>query len=226
MIQWVYERTMRAELVGSVTVATDDESIKKAVEAFGGRAVMTSAEHSSGTDRIAEAAALSKADIIVNVQGDEPLIEPDMIDAAVAPLLAEPELRIATLKTPIEVDEEFMSPHVVKVVTDGSDFALYFSRSPIPNHLAFRDGASAVAPYKHIGLYVYRRDFLLEFASLEPSPLERIERLEQLRALENGFRIKVVETQFNPVSVDTEEDLERVRRIAGALLGSNYEEDD
>ncbi len=213
MIQWVYERAQAASLVSRVTVATDDLSIKDAVLAFGGRAVMTSEAHRSGTDRIAEAAAESDAQVIVNVQGDEPLIEPDVIDAAIRPLLEDPALDISTLKTRIELEEEFHDPHAVKVVTDSEGFALYFSRSPIPNHKAFEDPFAEVKPYKHIGLYVYRRDFLLKFSSLEPSRLEGIEKLEQLRALENGFRIKVVESEFSAISVDTAEDLEKVRNI-------------
>ena len=213
MIQWVYERTSSASLVSRVTVATDDLSIKEAVEAFGGRAVMTSSTHRSGTDRIAEAAVKSNAGIIVNVQGDEPLIEPDVIDAAIRPLIEDPALNISTLKTRIELEEEFLDPHAVKVVTDSGGFALYFSRSPIPNHKAFEDQFAGVKPYKHIGLYVYRRDFLLKFSSLAPSRLEGIEKLEQLRALENGFRIKVVESEASAISVDTPEDLEKVRNI-------------
>ncbi len=213
MIEWVCERATNASLVEAVTVATDDERIFKVVTAFGGRAVMTSDRHRSGTDRIAEAAAKSAADIIVNVQGDEPLIEPDMIDAAIRPMLEDPDLLMCTLKTPIEVEEEYLSPHSVKVVTDSSGYALYFSRSPIPNHKAFGDAYATVEPFKHIGLYVYRRDFLLKLASLSQTPLERIEKLEQLRALENGYRIRVVETPFSPISVDTEEDLLKVRHL-------------
>lgn len=211
MVQWVYESAKKARLVSDVAVATDDERIFRAVEAFGGRAVMTSRDHRSGTDRLAEAAALTEAGIIVNVQGDEPLIEPHLIDEAVSPMLKDPDLVLCTLKTRITEEEEYHNPNCVKVVTDGEGFALYFSRSPIPfSRSAFKTGAR---PYKHIGLYVYRKDFLLRFPSLKPTPLEEAESLEQLRALENGYRIKVVETSYNPVSVDTPEDLERVRSI-------------
>ena len=218
MIQWVYELASKAALVSSVTVATDDERIKDAVEAFGGRAVMTG-EHASGTERIAEAVRItdSKADIIVNVQGDEPLIEPEMIDAAIRPLIDDKAIECATLKTLITEIEELKNPHAVKVVTDLDGYALYFSRSQVP----YRGltGSQAGASYKHIGLYVYRRDFLELFSALKPTPLELSEELEQLRALENGYRIKVVETPFNPISIDTEEDLLRVRRIADGKVG-------
>ncbi len=210
MVQWVYERAASASLVESVTVATDDERIMDAVNSFGGKAVMTRAEHKSGTDRIAEAALAAKADIIVNVQGDEPLIAPEMIDEAIRPLLDDPGLKVATLKTRITDRDEFLNPNAVKVVTDKEGFALYFSRSPMP-HAGHVFDPEETEAYKHIGLYVYRRDFLLEFSALAQTPLEKAERLEQLRALENGVKIKVVETSFNPVSVDTAEDLEIVR---------------
>lgn len=214
MVRWVYERAQKAALVDSVTVATDDERIARAVREFGGQAVLTSGSHHSGTDRIAEAAAGCSADVIVNVQGDEPLIEPGMIDAAVRPLVEDPRLVMGTLKTPITDEAEYRDPHAVKVVTDSSGFALYFSRSPIPGAggAPFEDLRGRV--FKHIGLYVYRKDFLIKLAGLERTPLESIERLEQLRALENGFRIKVVTTQYNPMSVDTPEDLEKVRALA------------
>jgi 3-deoxy-manno-octulosonate cytidylyltransferase (CMP-KDO synthetase) len=211
MVQWVYERAGKARLVGSVTVATDDERVYGAVKAFGGSVVMTSPEHKSGTDRVAEAAAGVEADVIVNIQGDEPLIEPGMIDAAIEPMLDDPGLPVSTLKTRITEEEEYLDPHAVKVTTDKSGFALYFSRSPIPySHKPFKQSP---APYKHIGLYVYRKDFLLAFSALPHTALEDAEGLEQLRALESGFRIKVVETPFNPASVDTPEDLKRVRAI-------------
>lgn len=210
MVQWVYERASKARLVGSVTVATDDERVLKAVEAFGGTAVMTSPLHKSGTDRIAEAAAGVEADVIVNIQGDEPMIEPGMIDAAIEPILNDAALLVSTLKTRIIDEEEYLDPHSVKVATDSNGFALYFSRSPIPySRKPFKD--LSPAPYKHIGLYVYRRDFLFVFSGLAHTALEDAEGLEQLRALESGFSIKVVETPFNPASVDTPEDLERVR---------------
>ncbi len=212
MVQWVYECAKKARLVTDVAVATDDERIAKAVRDFGGKAVMTSADCRSGTDRVAEAAAGTDADIVVNLQGDEPLMEPGMVDAAVAPMLEDPELCISTLKTRITEEEEYLNPNAVKVVVDRNGYALYFSRSPIPN---IKGDFGGTAVYKHIGIYVYRRDFLMKFTSLEHTPLEEAERLEQLRALENGVRIRVVETYSNPVSVDTPEDLERVRELLG-----------
>ncbi len=217
MIRRVYERARSASLVSNVIVATDDERILRAVEAFGGAAVMTSSAHASGTDRIAEAVEKLgiTAEIIVNVQGDEPLIESAAIDEAIMPMLGDPELQICTLKTKITDEHEYLDPNAVKVVTDLGGFALYFSRSPIPCCKgSFKEAGHAA--FKHIGLYAYRRGFLLKFSRLMPAPLEKAERLEQLRALENGYRIRVVETRYNPVSVDTPEDLERVRRIAEA----------
>jgi len=211
MVQRVYERAVAAG-VSEVVVATDDERIMRAVASFGGRAVMTSKEHASGTDRVAEAASSIQADIIVNLQGDEPLIDPALIGAAVRPLLDRPDVAMATLKTPITHEEEYLDPNAVKVVTDTAGFALYFSRSPIP--FCRKGFAGLPAPaYKHIGLYVFRREFLFEFTGTKPTALELSESLEQLRALESGRRIKVVEVEYNPVSVDTPEDLERVRKI-------------
>lgn len=210
MIQRVCERAKAARLINGVTVATDDERIFKAVTSFGGAAVMTSAKHASGTDRIAEAIKNIDADIVVNVQGDEPLIEPSAIDAAVAPMIEDLSLQVCTLKTIIIDEHEYRDPNVVKVVTDKDGFALYFSRSPVP---FARRPFQEIRAYKHIGLYVYRREFLSRFASMKPTGLEIAESLEQLRALENGVKIKVVETAYNPISVDTPEDLERVRGI-------------
>jgi 3-deoxy-manno-octulosonate cytidylyltransferase (CMP-KDO synthetase) len=230
MIQWVYERVRACGLVDGVTVATDDQRVFDAVLAFGGRAVMTDAAHSSGTDRIAEAARAVDADIIVNVQGDEPLIEPEMIASVIKPLIDDPELRFSTLKTGILDEEEYKNPHAVKVVCDARGRAIYFSRSPVPHGCTFGDGGDGgrggdsnlealPRAYKHIGLYAFRKDFLLEFSRLKPTRLERAERLEQLRALENGVDIMVVETPFNPVAVDTPEDLELVRSIIGNRAG-------
>lgn len=216
MIQRVYERARSARLIKDVIVATDDERILRAVFSFGGKAVLTSLDHRSGTDRIAEAveSVKEKAQVVVNMQGDEPLIEPDMIDEAVRPMLDDPKLDICTLKTAITDEHEYLDTNAVKVVTDKEGYALYFSRSPIPhykNRTSF--DKLPVKPFKHIGLYVYRRDFLLMFPGLKPTPLEEAEGLEQLRAIENGARIKVVETRYNPVSVDTPSDLEKVRGI-------------
>ena len=210
MIEHVYRRTAAAASIAAVIVATDDARIHAAVEAFGGRAQMTSASHPSGTDRIAEVAAGLASDLIVNVQGDEPLIEPAMIDQAVEPFSADPELLMSTLRRRID-RREAANPNVTKVVVDREGFALYFSRAPIP---FVRDGCPAAPHWRHIGLYVYRRQCLLRLADLPPTDLERSEALEQLRALEHGIRIKAIETQYDSVGVDTPEDLDRVRRAA------------
>lgn len=211
VIQHVYERSRWAKTVSRLIVATDDRRIREAVEGFGGEAEMTSPGHPTGTDRVAEVARrIPGADIIVNVQGDEALIHPSMIDGAVRALAAGPHLPMATLKKEIEDREELNDPAVVKVVTDLEDYALYFSRSCIPSR---ERGTERARVYKHIGLYVYRRDFLLDFVNREQTPLEQEERLEQLRAMENGFRIRVVETEHDCVGIDTPEDLERVTRI-------------
>ncbi|MBI5234738.1 MAG: 3-deoxy-manno-octulosonate cytidylyltransferase, partial [Deltaproteobacteria bacterium] len=211
MIQRVYERATKARLVSAVAVATDDERIYKAVLGFGGTAVMTSVAHQSGTDRVSEAVSIlglgNAVDVVVNMQGDEPLIEPAAIDAAIAPLIADETIQVSTLKTRISSQEDYNNPNVVKVVCDSSGYALYFSRSQVPY------ARNPCVIYKHIGLYVYRRGFLERFHSIQPSLLEEAEGLEQLRALEAGVRIKVVETQYCPVSVDTPEDLEKVRGI-------------
>ena len=210
MIEHVYRRTAAARSIASVIVATDDERIHRAVLAFGGESRMTSSAHQSGTDRIAEVAAELHCELIVNVQGDEPLIEPGMIDDAVAPFAADRDLMMSTLRRRIEDDADRHNPHVTKVVVDREDFALYFSRAPIP--FVRRDSPPAHA-WRHVGLYVYRRDCLLRLAALPPTAMERSEALEQLRALEYGIRIKAVETAFDSIGVDTPEDLERVRSI-------------
>lgn len=213
MIQHVYERAQEAELVNRVIVATDDERIFDAVKGFGGEAVMTSDAHKSGTDRLAEVASPLESEIIVNVQGDEPLIDPAMIDEAIRPLMEDSAIVMGSLKAVIRDEDELNNPNIVKVVVDRNDFALYFSRYPIPY---FRDAAPLSllkGHFKHIGLYVYRRDFLLKYAGMSQTPLEEAEKLEQLRALENGYRIKVPTTSLQSVGVDTKEDLERVRRL-------------
>lgn len=217
MIQHVYERAVRTPLVSEVIVATDDERIAAAVRKFGGRAEMTSTGHETGTDRLAEVAARIDSDIIVNVQGDEPLIEPDMISEAISPLVEEKAIVMSTLKSRIKSLHDFLSPNVVKVVTDWEGYALYFSRSPLPN---FRDkwndlkdevfACGKLLCYKHVGLYVYRREFLLQFAQMSPTYLELSEKLEQLRVLENGYKIKVVETSHESIGVDTPGDLDAV----------------
>jgi len=215
MIQWVYERSALCDLVNRVIVATDDDRIARAVESFGGDVVMTRSDHPTGTDRLAEVAAGLDDELIVNVQGDEPLIDPAMIEAAVAPLLADDTIPMGTLKTPLTSMDEFRNPNVVKVVTDRQGFALYFSRAPIPYQRDFNDELKQrwqeLATAKHIGLYVYRRDFLLQYPHLQATPLESQECLEQLRALEHGYRIRVAETKLVGQGVDTPEDLERVK---------------
>jgi len=213
LVERVYERACDCALIDTVTVATDDDRIFMAVKAFGGEVVMTSADHRSGADRIAEAVAMDpEADIIVNIQGDEPLISPVAVDSAIRPLLENPDVDMSTLKTAITDEAEFFDPHSVKVVTDARGRALYFSRSPIP-YSARPFNERKGPPFKHIGLYVYRRDFILNFSDLGHSPLEDSESLEQLRVLEHGHIIEVVETDYNPVSVDTPEDLLQVREI-------------
>ncbi|MBI3263915.1 MAG: 3-deoxy-manno-octulosonate cytidylyltransferase [Acidobacteria bacterium] len=265
MIEHVYRRAAAVRSVSAVIVATDDERIASAVRAFGGDARLTRADHYSATDRLAEVAERLDCELVVNVQGDEPLIDPQAIDAAITPFEADPALEMSTLCRAIDDPAELADPHVVKVVMDRQGFALYFSRAPIPfdRRTVFPDGPanrgrqgssgprpaeagvpapqatavakamavrrsfarrrkagagrhqwrSALPAFKHLGLYVYRRSVLLALARLQPTPLEVAESLEQLRALEHGYRIRVVETTAESIGVDTPEDLERVRRI-------------
>ncbi len=217
MIRWVYERTKRSKLINRVIVATDDDRILKAVAGFGGEAVMTSPKHATGTDRIAEVARGLHCDLVVNVQGDEPLILPEMIDQAIAPLVNDPSIPLGTLCKRITDRAEAFDPNVVKVVFDEKGFALYFSRAPIPwnrdrwpEARSLRDLTLDGPLYKHIGLYVYRRDFLLAYAGMPQSALEGVEKLEQLRALERGYKIKVVETRHESFGVDIPEDLGKI----------------
>lgn len=213
MIAHVVDRARAVPGVERVLVATDDDRIAAAVRAHGGEAVLTRADHASGTDRLAEVARSLTCDLVVNVQGDEPVISPGMIAAAIEACAADPSLPMATLRRGIDRLDDFLSPHVVKVVVDREGDALYFSRAPVPYP---RDAAGGVVPagaWKHVGLYVYRREALLRLAALPPSPLERVEALEQLRALEHGFRIRAVETREDSIGVDTPEDLDRVRRL-------------
>lgn len=208
MLQHVYERVVRARYLTDVLIATDDDRIFQAARSFGAPVRMTRADHLSGTDRVAEVATTFSAELVVNIQGDEPLIDPDAIDSVVLPMLDDIDLPMATLKKRIEDPREVTDPNVVKVVTNRSGDAIYFSRSTIPYPRPDADVRTGF--FKHIGLYVYRRDFLLSYSDLPVGPLERSERLEQLRALENGFAIRVVETEYESVGVDTPEDLERV----------------
>ncbi len=225
MVLHVVERALKAPSISRVIVATDDRRVLNTVIAAGAEAVMTSPDHATGTDRLAEVASQLEAEIIVNVQGDEPLIEPATIEAAVAPLIANHSLVMSTTCEPIESVEDVLKPNIVKVVMDREGFALYFSRHPIPFlraetliagsvEAALRANPELLKLYaKHTGLYVYRRAFLLTFARLEPTPLERAESLEQLRALEHGYQIKVVKVAHRSIGVDTPEDLELVRRL-------------
>ena len=210
MLQHVWERASMARYLTGLVIATDDERILAAANLFSARAVMTRPDHLSGTDRVAEAASASSAQYIVNIQGDEPLIEPEAIDAAILGLLEDDAAPMGTLKKRIESPHEIVDPNVVKVVTDHAGNALYFSRSAIPH---VRGGAPSPGYYKHIGLYVYQRDFLLGYSALPVGPLEQAERLEQLRALENGFRIRVVETEYDSLGVDTPEDWIRLSEL-------------
>ena len=206
MVEHVYRRAAAARGVDAVVVATDDERIASAVTGFGGIARMTSASHRTGTDRIAEIARDLACDVIVNVQGDEPLVESAMIEEVVAALTADADTPMATLRRRIDDAADYRNPNVVKVVVDAAQRALYFSRAPLP---FARERAAA---FKHVGLYAYRRDFLLTLTTLPQAPLEIAESLEQLRALEHGFRIRAVETLHDSIGVDTPEDLDRVRR--------------
>jgi 3-deoxy-manno-octulosonate cytidylyltransferase (CMP-KDO synthetase) len=212
MIQHVVERVQRAQLVKSILVATDDERIQKAVEGFGGKAILTRPDHRTGTDRVAEVATHVEAELYVDIQGDEPLIDPGTIDAVVSAMLEDESVQIATPCSAITLPNEIMDPNIVKVVSDFDGNSLYFSRAPIP---WVRDTKATVAVrhWKHIGLYAFRRDTLLEFPTLPPGELEHVEQLEQLRWLENGFRIRVVETEYDAVSVDVLADIERVEKL-------------
>ncbi|TDJ53934.1 MAG: 3-deoxy-manno-octulosonate cytidylyltransferase [Nitrospina sp.] len=224
MIQWVVEQAQKASRISEVIVATDDIRIVEAVHGFGGKAVMTSPDHATGSDRIAEVASGLKCDIVVNVQGDEPLIPPQNIDQVVDTLEKDPSLSVATLMMAINDPDEIADPHVVKVVADQKGRALYFSRSPIPFH---RDEWKSGSPedlsksndkvmrqvYKHIGLYAYTRSFVLELSRMAPTPLEQLEKLEQLRILEHGIPIQIGITEQPSMGVDHSEDLERVERF-------------
>jgi 3-deoxy-manno-octulosonate cytidylyltransferase (CMP-KDO synthetase) len=216
MIQYVYEAACRARLLDQVYVATDDRRIADAVEKFGGRACMTSPDHNTGTDRVAEAAAGVEADIVVNIQGDEPLLEPAMLDEVLQPFMDDPELPMCTLCTPILEEENLTNPNVVKVVFDLKGYALYFSRSLIP----YPRKKVNFQAYEHLGIYAYRKDFLMTYVRLPQTRMEINESLEQLRVLESGYRLKVVITaqHYNGLSVDTQEDLDKVRQIIQARL--------
>lgn len=207
MIEWVYKRTKLSNL-DEVVVATDDERIYKEVEKFGGKAILTRKDHENGTSRIAEVCEkYSDYDVIVNVQGDEPLIEPDMINSIIESFKNDSTISMSTLKYKLDKMEDIENPNYVKVITDKKGYALYFSRSviPYPRKLDIQNY------YKHVGIYGYKREFVIEYAKMEPTPLELSESLEQLRALENGYRIKVMETPYKILGVDTQKELEKVR---------------
>jgi 3-deoxy-manno-octulosonate cytidylyltransferase (CMP-KDO synthetase) len=209
MIQRVVEGVRRARLVSRTVVATDDARIKSAVESFGGDAILTRPDHRTGTDRVAEVATHIPAEIYVNVQGDEPLIDPATIDTLVAAMNEDPAIQVGTASTLIRDPNDIMNPNVVKVVVDFEEQALYFSRAPIP-WVRDREENVTAEFWKHIGLYAYRRDALLEFATFPPGELERIEQLGQLRWLENGYSIAVVPTDYDPISVDVPADIAKV----------------
>lgn len=216
MICRVYDRASQAKTLSGVVVATDDERILRAVEDHGGRAMMTAKDHPTGTDRLAEVAeAYPDVDLIINVQGDEPLIEPSLIDELGRAFDGDAELQMATVMTPMEDEAEQKNPNNVKVVTDKNGCALYFSRSLLP----YPRNDAGTPVYKHIGIYAYRRDFLLAYAKMAPTPLERTESLEQLRALENGYKIKCIRTNARFVGVDTPEDLAKVNEIYRQMEG-------
>lgn len=215
MLQHVWERASQARYLTDVVIATDDERIRDAAAEFRARVMMTRRDHPSGTDRVAEVASALGGTVVVNIQGDEPLIDPAAIDAAVLGLLEHEDAPMATLSKRIEREHEIADPNVVKVVTDRENNAIYFSRSPIPyvreSHL--KEPGESAPYFKHIGLYVYRSEFLLGYSDLPVGPLEKAERLEQLRAIENGYRIRVVETEYESLGVDTPEDWERVSAL-------------
>jgi len=212
MIQHVVERVRRAHSVSRVLVATDDPRIREAVEAFGGEAVLTRRDHATGTDRVAEVAIHIPAEIYINVQGDEPLIDPATIDALAAALAEDEAVHVAGVCVAIKQPNDIMDPNVTKVVLDFDGNALYFSRAPIP-WVRDRQESVAARHWKHIGLYAFRRDALLDFPTLPPGELEKLEQLEQLRWLENGYRIRIVETEYDAVSVDIPDDVPRVEKL-------------
>ena len=229
MIQHVWERAKKAHTLDDLIVAADDERIIKVVEEFGGKAVFTSRSHPSGTDRLREVVNPLDVDIVVNIQADEPFLHHSMIDSLVGILRDDKEIVMSSLMKRIDNISDIENPNTVKVVVDKNNFALYFSRSPIPfirdkeilcsADKTTRPAENKLRAYKHIGLYAYTKDFLFTFANIPQSSLEKYEKLEQLRVLENGYKIKMVETKYDTVGVDTEEDLERARIMLGKTRG-------
>jgi 3-deoxy-manno-octulosonate cytidylyltransferase (CMP-KDO synthetase) len=210
MLQHVWERAKQALLLDELIIACDDERVAAVAKEFGASVVMTAKQHVCGTDRIAEVVNPLECKVVVNIQGDEPLLHPTMIDSVVRVLLDDPGLSMATLIKRIEDPAAIADPHVVKVVVDKNNFAMYFSRAPVP-FIAHSSDVKAPSYYKHIGLYGYTKDFLFTFKNLKPSNLERIEKLEQLRVLEEGYKIKVIETKYDTIGVDTPEDLTKLK---------------
>lgn len=213
MVQRVYEQAKKSALLTDVIVVTDDERIESAVKTFGGKVVMTPADIQSGSDRIALAAKNMAADIVVNIQGDEPLIDPQLIDQTIQALIDDEAAVVGTAAKKISSQNDIFNPSVVKVVLDKNNYALYFSRSPIPHVRDARNETewlTQATVYKHFGIYVYRADFLQHYTTMPQSPLEIAEKLEQLRVLENGYRIKCVITEYESLPVDTQEDLEKI----------------
>ena len=218
MLQWVYERASLARRADEVLVATDDERIAETVRRFGGKVTMTSPNHPSGSDRVAEAVSELPVDLVVNVQGDEPLLEPDAIDEAIEDATKHVEA-IVTLRRELSDRERLLDPNVVKVVANLAGFAMYFSRSPIPALADDFDELPSGLYYEHIGLYAYPKSILMKLTRTAPSRLELAERLEQLRALEHGVPIRVVDTRYQSISVDTASDLEKVRELLAPSQG-------
>jgi len=210
MIQWVWERAKQVKILDELIIACDDEHVAEVARGFGAQVVMTAKGHASGTDRIAEVVNPIEVSVVVNIQGDEPMIHPTMIDSVARAILFDSSISVSTIIRKIEDPADVLDPHVVKVVKDKFDFALYFSRSPIPFHARNSD-ITAPVYYKHIGLYGYSKDFLFTYKNMAPSSLERTEKLEQLRVLEEGYKIKVIETKYETIGVDTPEDLEKVK---------------
>jgi 3-deoxy-manno-octulosonate cytidylyltransferase (CMP-KDO synthetase) len=210
LLQWTWENASRARLLDKLIIACDETEIERAAKEFGAKVISTSPQHLSGTDRVAECISNIDVDIVINIQADEPLLHPSVIDSLAQEMLSNSKLVMATVKKRIEDTADINNPNVVKVVCDKDNFALYFSRLAIPYQ---RDSDTQVAYYKHLGIYAYTKDFLYTFKNLPKSCLEEAERLEQLRALEAGYRIKVIETKFDSVGVDTDEDFQKVERI-------------
>jgi len=210
MLQYVWESAKEAKLLDEVIVACDDEKVKEIAQGFGAKVVMTAKQHLSGTDRIAEVVALMDVKVVVNIQADEPLIKPVMIDSIVDALLKDRSLEMVTLMKRITDPNDINNPNVVKVVVDKNNFALYFSRAPIP-YRAFDSEVKEPVYFKHIGIYGYTKDFLFIYKNIPVSLLEKTEKLEQLRVLSEGYRIKVLETKYDTIGVDTPQDLEKVK---------------